>query len=386
MSEERLAPSQRKVLELLRSYESLSPSEISELTGYPENAVRRRITDLREKGYNIETIKVGDEYRYVLIEYDDIPVSLARRMKRYGVTKKVRAFLNELLEDAKRAREEIEQLPPPDVMYTKDGESLVIVNSDLHIGKRVEDEDGTVLYNVEIAKRRFRKLNENLFKLIRHIVQASEIEEIIIIDVGDTIDGEQIYGTQYAHIEALLPKQIHIATEEKWRQIEYLRKHFQVPIFYWSVYGNHGRPPHPSIAEASNFDTVVQLNLEVLRNTLGYDDVYIDNSYADIAIRTLRNKWRIFMKHECPPQPETPAARSMFGGWLSMYNYDAIVTGHWHRYMICEFQGRPILYNGSLVGVDEYARRLARYSNPTQLVFGACDKRLPTFLYMVDLR
>ena len=115
-----------------------------------------------------------------------------------------------------------------------------------------------------------------------------------------------------------------------------------------------------------------------------YKSIMIDNSYSEIATRMIRD-YRVFMKHKCPIQTETASARSQWGGWLINNRWDVAVTGHWHHYKISEFNGKPIIYNGSIVGPDELSNRLGVSSKPSQMVFGVSNHHLPSFIYIVEI-
>ena len=102
-------------------------------------------------------------------------------------------------------------------------------------------------------------------------------------------------------------------------------------------------------------------------------------------ITTVRGH-KLFLRHYAPNQIETPAAFKRYAGWLEIYDYDCLISGHFHSPKISYFQKRPVIRNGSLIGDDEYARELGYTANPCQVIFGVSEKRIPTFCYTLDMK
>lgn len=376
-----LSPSHKKILKALR-ISRLSPQELAEETGLSYDGVRGRVAELRS-WFNFDIQTVDDGYGtkvYKLNENDNVFQSSKRQYMNETLRKKIRSVIDETLS----LRNDVERTAFCGADYVPDGETCVLETSDWHLGKKVEDEYGDEIYNIRIAKHRLDDLTDNVYKLANVVKRGTEIDEVIIADVGDIVDGEMIYETQHSHIEMNIAKQVEIATKEKWKQIKLLRNVFQCPIRYISVYGNHGSLGRGKFSEASNFDNIVNMMLGVVKDESGYDDVLIDNSYNEIAVRNVRGN-KMFMKHKCPKQTETAAARARWNGWITMYDYDIALTGHWHHWAVNSFQGRPIIYNGSIVGEDMLSRRLALQSDCSQMMFGISDNHVPSFMYSIQV-
>ena len=374
-----LNDSQRKIIEMLKE-KNISPKDLAYELDMAYSGIRSRISELRRMGFDIETIKDEfGEYVYSLVNDNEYYLS----SKRNYVNDKVRNAVKEMMQSLAEIRKDVPKIEPDVIEYYPDNENLGILNSDWHIGKKVENEYGKEIYNVDIAKQRIRGINDKVHRIANKVKYGTEIDEVVILDVGDIIDGEQIYTTQHAHLDEYLPKQIHIATKEKWKQIKWLRNKFDCPVRYLSVYGNHGGLGKMGFSEMSNFDNMVNLNLEILKDIEGDNGIIIDNSYSEIAVRSIRNK-RVFMKHKAPNQTETASARAIWGGWLINHKFDIAVTGHWHHYKISEFNKVPIIYNGSIVGVDDLSERMGVSSSVSQMMFGISDNHVPSFIYVVQ--
>lgn len=381
--------SHERILDALKnSDEPLTQFDLSEITGYAPNGIRARISELNNFfGYNIESVRLEDgEIGYYLPESEEdtenIKVEITRRHKREAMIAitKYKNIVDEV-------RKEVEKIKPVKIKRNPNHESLIILNSDFHIGKRVVDENtGEVTFDSYIARKRLEKLmGENLRELIHHILSSSKLDEIVILNIGDLIDGESIYFQQQQHIDRFLAEQIELATRIKWKVAESLWNEFQIPIREEFVVGNHGKG-HAEWEGMTNFDSMVHLNLSILRDISGNENIIIgDFPNAKVKLVDVRGH-KILMRHYAPQQIETAGAFKKYAGWLNIYDYDAMVTAHFHSPSIAYFQGRPVIRNGSIVGEDEYSRELGRTSNPSQVVFGVTDKRIPSFVYVVDMK
>ena len=376
-----------KILDALRkSEEPLTQYDLSDITGYAPNGIRARISELINFfGYNIETIRLDNgQYAYILPEEpkdEDLEVAFTHRK-----IKETKEAISKYYRILREARSNIKKSKISEVKLKPHNESLVVLNSDFHIGKKVLDENtGEITFNSDIAIKRLNLLmGRNLKKLIEHILSSSNLDEIVILNIGDLIDGESIYYQQQHHIDRFLAEQIELATRIKWEILESLWNEFEIPIREEFVVGNHGKG-HSEWEGITNFDAMVHLNLGILRDIVGNENLTIgDSPNSRVKLVDVRGH-KVLMRHYAPQQIETASAFRKYAGWLNIYDYDCVVTGHFHSPAIAYFQGRPIIRNGSIVGEDEYSRELGRTSSPSQVVFGVSDKRLPTFLYVVDM-
>lgn len=340
--------------------------------------------------YRIEGIKINGNLKYTLVnsesnevidddDYSDISYEPSVRR-----IKDTQESITNYYDIIRRAKKEVSEIKPRKVVLDKDNESIVILNSDWHIGKKVVDEHGKEIYNTELARKNLKKFYGNLRKLIGHIVNSTNIDEIIIANIGDLVDGESIYEGQIANIDEYLDKQIEIATREKLKQVEILQNDFGVPIREEFVIGNHGKG-HKHFDGITNFDSLIHLNEQIVRDVTKNKELSIceNHQLKDRVINVRGHK--ILMRHWAPPQTETPAAFRRYGGWLNIYNYDAMFTAHFHSPKMSYFQQKPIIRNGSIVGDDDYSRELGYTAKPCQVVMGVSDKRMPTFLYTLDM-
>jgi hypothetical protein len=384
-----------KVIKALSENDCLSNEELIELTGY--KGPSKRISELNNWfGYKIVTVKDGDISKYKMLEegytesIDDTPIDEDEYSKiKYQTSQKnikdVQDALKGYYDIIRKAKKETMQIKTNPISTNSSNESLVILNSDWHFGKRVLDEYGKEIYNTKIADQRLEQYYANIKKLIKHILNSSNIDEIVLANLGDLIDGESIYQGQIFHLDEYLTKQVELATRAMWKQIEILQDAFNVPIRLESVVGNHGKG-HAGYEGMTNFDSLVELNLGIIRDVCKNKDVTIGDGHSlKERIISVRNN-KILLRHYAPNQIETSAAFKRYAGWLEIFKFKCLLSGHFHSPMISYFQTRPIIRNGSLIGDDEYSRELGYTAKPSQIIFGVSDKRIPTFSYTLDMK
>ena len=393
LDEDKLQRAHKKLLEALRNNKYLSKEDLVTETGY--QGIDRRISDLNNQfGYNIVRIRQNgiNKYRLIDDDYED-DTDTSDDEDEYGTIKyeatrksikDVDEALKSYYETIRKARKEANPIKQDKTTLSKDKESLVIVNSDWHFGKKVLNEYGKEVYNSQIAHERLGKFYSNTKKLIKHILGSTEIDEIVLACVGDLIDGESIYSGQIYHIDEYLTGQVENATRALWKQVEILQDEFNVPVRLETVVGNHGRG-HSNYEGMTNFDALVELNIGIIRDITKNKSLILPegNNLKD-RITDVRGH-RLLLRHYAPPQIETPAAFKRYAGWLEIYKYDCLISGHFHSPKLSYFQSRPIIRNGSLIGDDEYSRELGYTAKPAQFIFGIGDRRIPTFSYALDM-
>lgn len=374
-----LSNTQEEIIDVLKDGAATS-EEIKKAIG--KSGISQRMSELKKMGYNITTTTHKGNYYYHLSNDE---LALKGDEKRY-FGKKAKEVIKNYTEAILEERKEIEKLPYKSANYQPDSETLVLLSSDLHIGAKVENQYGVDIYNSHIAKEMMQSLNQSIYRVASTVRKGTDIDEIVILDLGDNIEGEMVYKGQYADLEEFLPKQIDIATKEKWKQIESLRELFGVPIRYHSVFGNHGKSGYNDLF--GNFDTSVQMFLSNIRDIVGYEDVLIDNSYKEFCTRDIRGN-TVFMTHKAKKQTKTASGRAYWNGQINKWDFDLAATAHWHSPAFTTVQGKPIFYNGALKPSGNLCHQLAVSHSPSQWIFGISgsgqDDHCPSFLYLLGV-
>ena len=290
-----------------------------------------------------------------------------------------RTMMMDLIADAKACVPAVDPTP-----ITSDGESLVVVLSDLHVGKIVENCDGVEVFNTAIAIDRIQQMGRSIQRVIVHAKRSTNIDEIVVAMIGDILDGENIYKSHAFHTDSHIAIQLRNATRALWElilelaAIESIKK-----VRVATIRGNHGRAGEFG-HEDSNLDNVLYDNLEFASILHGDPKITVTTKYSAHHTVEVRGH-RLLLRHEAPLTCDTSAARAKLAGWIDMHNADCIISGHYHHVQISTYADRYIIRNGSLVGPDSLSERMAVTSKPEQIVFGISERRLPTFIYPVTL-
>ncbi len=267
-----------------------------------------------------------------------------------------------------------------------DKEAAVLILSDHHFGKQVMDDKQQVLYNREIARFRVGELlPARTIKLLTKYLNPKEIDEIHILIVGDIVDGHGIYVGQELNQDVhSFVDQVADATSCIWNLVSQLRgAGHDWPVYIRGVRGNHGRQHKYAMVE-NNFDYLVLQNLKMLAHYEGKDMVNVDYGSEEYYNHVIKG-WNVLMRHEAPEQPETPARKAKFAGWQDIHDFDIMCYGHKHHPANTVYTDKPLFMNGSPVGMDDLAERMATFAKPSQTLFGISTKFGQTFHYNVYL-
>lgn len=266
----------------------------------------------------------------------------------------------------------------PKIKLKSSGTSLLLILSDWHVGKLIKDEDGNVIYDIDVFNKRVNILIKQILKLLdRHLNSHLDIEEFVILAVGDFANGEGIYPTQAYEQEEAPPKQVMEATYAFIKIIKSVMDR-GLPVKFYGVYGNHGRNAKDADPEA-NWDLMIYRILEFWNKIEKPKNFYIKYSEREYLNAKVRN-WTYHLRHKAYYQDETAAGDSKFKGWKELHNADVIVSGHYHHFSINE---RKIM-SGSLCGPDNLSERMATSTGePAQVICAVTDKYSHTNIFPI---
>jgi predicted phosphodiesterase len=272
----------------------------------------------------------------------------------------------------------------PETKVDKKGDTLVIQLTDLHAGKMVKDQEGTVIYDEKIFRIRIDRLCEQILKLLDHnITKGVPIHDVVILSTGDLANGEGIYATQAYEQELAPPRQVMLVVDVIKKLIVSLLAR-KLSVRFYGIRGNHGRTGKDTDI-ASNWDLMIYLILdfwakEVLKSPL------LQVRYAETEQMTFDIRGHQYLvRHIAPEQADSPAGRVKINEWARKHNASAIVFGHYHHFGLSDVDGIRVFRGGSTVGGDSLSESMAKHSEPIQLVWGVNEHRVSTFFYAVDL-
>ena len=264
------------------------------------------------------------------------------------------------------------------------GDTLIIHLTDLHAGKIVKNQEGETIYNETVFRNRINRLCEQTLKLLDHnISKGVPIKDVVIISTGDLANGEGIYATQAFEQEIAPPSQVMLVVDVISKLIVSLLGR-NLPVKFYGVRGNHGRTGKDTDV-ASNWDLMIYMILDfwskfVLKNSK-LEIHYTETEYMKFDIRG----HGYLIRHIAPEQVDSPAGRVKINEWARRYNAEGIVYGHYHHAGLFDCDNVRVFRGGSTVGGDDLSDKMAKSSEPIQLVWGVNEARVSTFIYFVDL-
>jgi hypothetical protein len=286
-------------------------------------------------------------------------------------TAKLRDLSTKILTALKEVRESI---PRTSSISTKrqtgKKESLVICLSDNHFGRKIVDEDGIETYNFEIATERVMSTPDQIFaEMTRE--QLSRIDEVVILLIGDHVDGEGVFPAQEMLLEDHVAEQVKHCVKAFWLMIKAFRKKFPM-VRVVTTRGNHGRG---GVSPESNWDVMLYQQLELLVDLEADPNLTIKNKYGEYNTFEVKG-WKGMIRHKAPQQASTAAGAIKFAGWHGIHQWDFFCFGHFHNWGAMTWCGKPIIKNGSAMGADDYSETLAVHDGPAQVVFTVSEEKV----------
>lgn len=324
-------------------------------------------------------------YRRLAIEHlENCEVDPA--VRQLVTPKKDKDAYNRIAAAISKMRREFEPVNPQDWGQKQQfDETEVVVLSDLHFGKKVVIE-GQVTFDKTIAEQRFKAIMSGMRHLNESYIRPNHsIDELVILLLGDCVDGELIYeGQVYDQDLPLLDQLIFSSQLIKQELINPASQMFGT-VRIVAVPGNHGeirneRKEH-MMHPRTNFDTILAVMLQI-----GCQDLKnVSFEVATTALHTtLIRNWKFLLAHNLPSASST-SFRKQYGGFFERFRFDVSVHGHWHTPELTYFNTKPVIQNGSLPGVDDYSIQLAFNTVPSQVMFTVSDKRPIALFWQVDV-
>jgi predicted phosphodiesterase len=264
-------------------------------------------------------------------------------------------------------------------------ETEVLVLSDLHFGKRVVLE-GEVVFDKDIAAERFKAIMASMRHLnASYVLPNHSINELVILLLGDIVDGETIYAGQVYNSDMPLIDQLTFAVQLIKKELIDPASQMFGSVRVVAVAGNHGeirndRGEH-MMHPKTNFDSILAIMLQMGCQNL--KNVSFEIATTTLHTTMIRN-WKFLLAHKLPSASQS-GFRKTYGGMFERFRYDVSVHGHWHTPELTFYNTKPIIQNGSLPGVDDYSIQLAFNTVPAQLLFTCSDKRPVALFWMVDV-
>ena len=231
----------------------------------------------------------------------------------------------------------------------------VLILSDWHIGSTSNNYWNE--FNLSIAKKRIAKL---LDKTIQHCL-THKVSTIHIELLGDLVNGYLHIGNRIENEEDVI-SQVMTVSEILSEFINELSNYVDKVKVYSST-GNHGRCSAnlKESLDVENFEKLIPWYLGARLNNLRVE--LVDNKIDDnlIIIRFLNEV--IYCVHGHLDKPNV-----MINNWSKMLKEFPTEAhlGHFHSYKEFDEYDMTTTVNGTLSGVDDYAKKIRKTSKPMQ--------------------
>ncbi|MFR2887413.1 MAG: hypothetical protein ACLTDM_04330 [Clostridium butyricum] len=297
-------------------------------------------------------------------ELEKMKIMFQDQKREYRALLRTDARFSHLLDEMKKSIEVLNESKPfmrdyntLDELCEKEIEATLIL-SDWHYG--IEEKNYWNEINISILHKRVQELKNKTIKYCkRHGVNVLHVEIL-----GDMINGLIHLGTRVSNEEDSIHQAMHVS-ELLGEMLNDLSKHIpQIKVY--SATGNHGRCS-ANIKESidtENFEKIIPWYLETrLRDNKNIE--IITNKYEeDIIIYNFLNE-TIFAVHG--HNDKISDAVSNLSEMFKIYPTE-VHMGHYHSYQEFDKHSIVTIVNGTLSGVDKYAKNIRKTSIPTQVL------------------
>jgi len=256
----------------------------------------------------------------------------------------------------------LEQKPVVQPGIWSSNASLVIMISDVHWGKKTDSG-----FCSDVAVERVLSIPEKIVSILGKDPTDLDIDEVVVLFLGDELEGEDIFDGQNAMIELPVILQSKVATVTFWKLLNALSVIFEVPVRVETVPGNHGRMSKTA-NKASNWDNSVYQTLSILASMDDTEDIIVNANLEAFNIIDIKGH-KIYLNHQGVKHMGTPAMKVKFAGWIISKDIEYLLSGHWHRIEVSSFIGRRTICNGSICGPDDLSEQMAVEEPPAQVFF-----------------
>jgi hypothetical protein len=332
------------------------------------------LKEIMDEDIDIEGIAEEIEAETDLPEY---------KLTLYGARKETKEIVREEIAKFKALQKMFGSTKPAKYVKGDDATSLCIIFSDWHFGKIIK-QDGEFVYNSQIAYERItQEMIPQIMQCYAKLNKTDVVDEIRIFMLGDHMENDIIYENQRFHIDQPVSAQFNSCL----KAIMYLLSQIRVvtanvPIIIDGITGNHGRASGKKEYGGCSWDTALYMALDTALSYSKIKNIEVRYGYGASKIVDVKGH-KGLLRHWAPAQSETPSAKSKFGGWSEIYQYDFLCYGHYHNWGVNTYHGKPIFRNGSLCGTDSYAKDLALSCEWGQLMWGVTKENVMTFLQRI---
>lgn len=261
---------------------------------------------------------------------------------------------------------------------TKDKKEAILCLSDWHYGICCNNYWNE--FNPEIARERINLLLKETIQYIK----LNNVNKIHILNLGDLIAGR-------IHLTLRLESRFDVITQTL--EISEILAEFLAELSqyvevveYYSCSDNHSRlePNKSDSLDLESLCRVTDWYLPVRLQKEGINNIFInENIYGDDIITLNIMGYNVLGLHGDKDKNNASTIDSI--SRMTEDHYDLICTAHLHHFSADEKNRTVIIGNGSLMGVDSYAKNLRLSSFPSQNLIIVSEKSPCEAIYRIKL-
>lgn len=291
-------------------------------------------------------------------ELEILKVQFQDQRREYSKYLRLEARWQHLIDEMKSSIKELPSLDFSKGDYIKGDIEASLIISDWHLGLECSNYWNT--FNYEVARKRIEKLKQKVINYCRlHSVKTLHIEIL-----GDMINGAIHLGTRVESEEDVMSQSMRCAEIVSTFVYDISKEIENVKVY--TVNGNHGRVTankNDSI-ETENFERLIPWYMKTRLE--GSKNIEIcENLYDDTISHYMIGDKHIFSAHG-----HLDRLGEVINNYSRMFKViaDEVHLGHFHSYYEKDEHGSTIVVNGTLSGVDTYAKSIRKTGVPTQIL------------------
>ena len=257
--------------------------------------------------------------------------------------------------------------------YDAKTREAILCISDWHYGIEIHNYFNT--YNPEVARMRIRKLLDETIEAI----QLHQVRRLHVLNLGDMIAGR-------IHLQLRVNSRFDVITQVT--EVSELLAAFlaelnrYVQVDYYDTLDNHSRL-EPNLKESLDLESLCRITTWYLKQRMEDTGVVIhDNEFGEdiITLNVLGHEVAGVHGHNDKPERVVQNMQTR-----TRKTFDLIVAAHYHHFKADESSETAIIYNGSMMGTDEYAEKLRLASIPSQNLFIMSVDNPTKAIYKINL-
>ena len=259
--------------------------------------------------------------------------------------------------------DKINIIEPSKLPLRREGSTLVVCLSDLHIGLETRDSRGMLNYNLD-------KLKMQLVSYVADIkaqVEKDKVAKIVIAGLGDFIEGAYLHATQLHELEFEFGEQVATAIQVVLDFIGYVRN-IGLPTSFVSISGNHDRSNEANKKDSLPGDSIVEIINSIVEKNA--DKLGIEYIKPITKTRHLLkiNGTNVALIHG---DLDKLTDKGLLDKLSSFFNdkVDSVVAGHLHSFWLNNVgQNQFLMQSSSAFNGNSYSENLGLKSQPGQLM------------------